>query len=41
MPEQQFVGATRLQFSANAQGATKCPEVFFYRTFPDTQVELS
>lgn len=27
MPEQQFVGATRLQFSANAQGATKCPEV--------------
>lgn len=27
MLEQQFVGATRLQFSANAQGVTKCPDV--------------
>lgn len=27
MPDQQFVGATRLQFSGNFQGATKCPDV--------------
>lgn len=28
MPEQQFVGATRLQFSGNFHGATKCPGLF-------------